>query len=94
MNIKEDNGLTALMLAGLYEHVCSSSGPDLFKQLLTKPELDVNATDNYGLTALMMLLSNKQNNLNCIQSLIEHPDINVNIKDNQSNTALIFAARK
>lgn len=65
---------------------------DLANALLQHPAINVNATDEYGHTALMYAVDN--GNLDMMEALLTHPDINVNIEDRSGYTALVRAAMK
>jgi len=73
--------MTPLLLAswkGLTEIVC----------LLIKHNADINATDNYGNTALMK--SSRQNHINCVTELIE-AGVDITIINNLGSTAYDMA---
>lgn len=64
---------------------------DLVKQLLYSP-IDVNAQDEYGLTALHVAVTFGLDDI--VSVLLEHPDIDINSKDLHGNTPLLLAFSK
>jgi ankyrin repeat protein len=85
VNIKNDNGDTALMCAAYNGKL------DVVKYLAGNPRVDISAKNNYGNTALMMAARNGK--LDVVKYLAEDPRVDIKAKSNYGNTALMMAAR-
>ena len=59
---------------------------------LPNPDLDINAQDFDGKTALM--LATKGGHSECVQLLLQRPELDINVKDSLGDTAFIFACMK
>ncbi|ELU01926.1 hypothetical protein CAPTEDRAFT_39884, partial [Capitella teleta] len=87
-NQKDNDGLTALMLA-----VCSIEDESMqgnIVDILIKHKADVNLTDNGGVSAL--LLASIKGNVKCVKKLLGYK-ADPNQKDNDGLTALMLAVR-
>ena len=73
VNCKSRDGLFAL------KYAASSDDEELLELLLSHPGVDVNNTDNYQNTALMMACYKR--NFRIIKRLLVVPDINVNCQN-------------
>jgi len=82
VNIRNDEGNTALLYASIY-HI------KIVELLLEREDIDVNVQCNEGNTALHIAVY--VNRIDTLKLLLEHKDINVNIRNNDGCTALIFA---
>eukprot|EP01032_Pedospumella_encystans_P012000 gene12000-13914_t len=80
VNAVKEGRVTGLMLATNNKHVA------VIEALLTHPEIDVNAQDNDGATALMFA-----KDVAVVEALLRHPEIDVNIQDKNGYSALIGA---
>lgn len=76
--------------AGLFS-AAKSGQLETVRYLIEKQKEDINATDNYGRTALMWAAGSGY--LEVVKYLIETAKANVNVKDNYENTALNYATR-
>ena len=63
---------------------------ELLKRLLDAPDINVNAQDNEGQTALMMAIIKKHYFI--IVQILRHYRIDVNVQDDKGRTALMIAA--
>merc|ERR1719203_760289 len=63
-----------------------------FKRLLDTENIDVNARDNKGMTAIMFAAVYCRSG--ALKLLLENPDVDVNAKSNDGWTAIMFAASK
>jgi ankyrin repeat protein len=81
----------------LYEmrpiHMAVDDGNEtILRLLLTRKEVDVNATDNYEKTALVRAcMSERDEYRGCVRLLLSREDIDVNVKDKTGSTALLGA---
>lgn len=82
IDAKRFDGATALMIAA------HSNKNDVMKVLIDRGA-DVNATDKYGWTSLM--LAARQGHLKIVQALLNRSGINIDAKNIKGLTALIFA---
>ncbi|AZU37930.1 hypothetical protein BBB02_05740 [Wolbachia endosymbiont of Bemisia tabaci] len=76
--------------AGLFS-AAKSGQLETVRYLIEKQKEDINATDNYGRTALMWAAGSGY--LEVVRYLIETAKANVNVKDNYEDTALNYATR-
>jgi len=76
--------------AGLFS-AAKSGQLETVRYLIEKQKEDINATDNYGRTALMWAAGSGY--LEVVKYLIETAKANVNVKDGYENTALNYATR-
>ncbi len=106
VNAKDDTGATALMMTfytsykkyGLYENPIKQRAMQLFRlevaeALLAHEDIDVNAKDNHGETALMLAVSDNDWAA-AAKALLAREDIDVNAASKNGLTALMLAARK
>jgi ankyrin repeat protein len=94
INLKNNDGWTALMLASRYSKLDSSE--KIVEMLLKHKKIDVNLQKKDGKTALILAstFSNKDSSDKTVELLLEHKDIDINILDNKKFTALMCAAAK
>jgi ankyrin repeat protein len=86
VNLANASGQTALMLAAMrgYTTVVSS--------LLKHQELDLNAKDEKGKTALSLAVRQGARAIGVVEILVAKPGIDPNLADEDGNTPLIYAA--
>ena len=89
INHKNDDGLTALMIASSNTNTFSSI--EIVK-LLIENGANVNLQNNDGVTALMIssIYSNSYSSLDAVKLLIEN-EADLNIRDRDGNTALLLS---
>jgi ankyrin repeat protein len=83
-NRNTDNQWTVLMVAVAQDH------PEVVRRLLAQPDLDANARDERGRTALH--LAAELGRAGIASLLAEHPSISLNAKDERGMTPLAAAA--
>lgn len=86
VNIQNDMGKTALMIAVLKDHV------DVVKYLFETPNIDVNLQDPEGWTALILAVIKGDETM--VKLLLTVPTINVNAQTTEGFTALMEAASR
>lgn len=84
VNIQNDMGKTALMIAVLKDHV------DVVKYLLEIPNIDLNLQDEVGWTALILAVLKGKDTM--VKLLLTVPTIDVNVQTKEGFTALMEAA--
>ena len=72
---------------------CDNSQPKVVEKLLEYPDIDVNAQNVHGTTALMAACRGMSDNTYIAERLLNRSDIDVNIQNRDKNTALIWACR-
>ena len=86
VNRTNDNGLTVLILAARYGHMC------ILRILLNCPSIDVNIQAADGDTALMRAIY--YHNTECVNALLRHPTIKVNIQTYSGVSAIMLASQR
>lgn len=88
-NLRQERGHNALMLAILTD---GDANIKTIKMLLKHPDIDVNAQDENGNTALNLAILCKCPMI--VQVLIQHPNVDLNVENNDHKTALTLATDK
>ena len=70
---------------------CDNGKTKVVEKLLEHPDIDVNARNVHGTTALMAVCRSKSDNTAIAEKLLNRPEIDVNIKNRDKVTALIWA---
>ena len=84
MNSRDKDGCTPLHIAAMQEN-----GHYMMRILVTRKDINVNATDNSGRTPLPYAAAN--NNILSLTMLLECNDIDVNLQDTNNESPLHFA---
>lgn len=79
-------GYTPLCLA------CSYDSSDVVQELLSLPDIQVNATGKDWDLNMALILAIRAGHSTCVSLLLRHPDIEVNLADRRGYTPLITAA--
>lgn len=82
------NGQTVLM--SLVNVFLDNPWIDIIKQVLAYPDLDINAQDNEGNTALMIAAINSVRGTEIIELLLSVPGININIQNKEGKNAIMI----
>lgn len=92
INIKTNNGTTALIAAADPLKGTVHSSENIMKMLLQMPDINVNDQDNDGSTALM--LAARRSNFEIVNLLLKIPTIDINAQEKSGWTAFMFASVK